>query len=718
MNWQRGARLGVAVVGLGTAVALYVLTRERPPQQNLPPMTTQIDPTVTSQSGAGVQVSQVNDTERYRMEFSGTRTHQDGHIELDGVHILFKKDSTEIWAGLATMSAPPKGNQAPSSLHMTKHVRLKTGEGASVEGDSATYDDAVGITNMPGPVTFTRGRMSGSGEGAIYERDTGVFRLLAQAHMTTLADTANPDPVDATAETLVFNRATRAMQFDKQARIAHGADVMTADRSTLYLSEDEQQFQVIELRGSAAVMPAPGKTSASPEMHAQDIDLGFYPGTQVLQRALLTRQASMVSVNAQGRRAVTAGVITLGTAPDGTTVTKLDAHDRVEVRTPAAADVPERVITAPVLVSTGDDKIGLTSALFSGGVSFVETLRAAGKPPAQRTGTAQMLTLKLKGQLDAIDEAEFQRDVSFKDSDVSGRADIGTYFASAGKLTLKPDPRGVRRPPNVTSGDITVDAREYVEVDLNTQYLHARGDVKTVTAAAKPGATASNSLFTGTDSTIGFGTEFWYEGKQTRYAGVEGAPASISQGDSRVAGLKVLVGNETHDLSTSGAVDSTFLLTDAASTGTKYRLTADSMEYKESERRAVYRGVPARLTTTPPKATVADGDTTAKTIVLILAKESRSVERLDAQVDVYSKMKEGREAVADTLVYESGSGRYTLTGKAGRPVRVRSRDKNGKCSETIGRYGYFVSGQEVPSFPAEENPGGFSSGLPCTGSLN
>jgi lipopolysaccharide export system protein LptA len=365
-------------------------------------------------------------------------------------------------------------------------VSLRTPEGVEVKAESLHYVDATGRADIPGPTSFVRGRMSGTGTGALYERDTGVFRLLADAHVTTAAAADGSGAIDATAKTMTFNRANNALLFEDQARITHDRDAMSADRATLYLTPDHEQFQVIELRGNARVSPQPGQTSSTPAMQAQDIDLAFYDGTQALQRAVLTRNASMVLVDGASRRAIAANTILLTTAPDGKTLTHLEGTENVSVKTPAQNGTPERTITAASLVANGDDQKGLTAAQFTGGVRFVEVTPASGgKAAATRTGTSRLLNLKLNGQIDAIDEAQFQQDVKFVSGDVSGDADTGIYQAAQGKLTLKPFAKDARRPPQVTDGSMTVRAAELIDVDQNTNDLHAVRDVKTNTAAKK-----------------------------------------------------------------------------------------------------------------------------------------------------------------------------------------------------------------------------------------
>ena len=156
------------------------------------------------------------------------------------------------------------------------------------------------------------------------------------------------------------------------------------------------------------------------------------------------------------RQAVSGDTITAGTGPDGRTLTALEARERVTVRTPAQAGTPERVTSATTLVASGDAKRGLTAALFSGSVVFIETTPGArGRAATERRATSEALAMALGGKLDAVDEARFERSVSFKDADVTGDAEMGIYRQAKGQLILQPaqPAQAARRRPHVTTGD-------------------------------------------------------------------------------------------------------------------------------------------------------------------------------------------------------------------------------------------------------------------------
>jgi lipopolysaccharide export system protein LptA len=725
----------VALAGIGTAVALYVLTRERPSGPRMS-SSTPADPAATVQTGQGTQVRYKGSDKQFTLEYGSVKQYPDGRTGWTAVHLTLE-DGTKIAADQAETVGKAVANGAPGEMLLSGHVTFETSDGVAIRAEHVQYTDAIGRATIPGAVAFARGRMSGTGTGAIYERDTGVFNLLADAHVTIAADDRDGQ-VDATAARMTFNKAGNALLFEDHARIAHGPEVMTATRATLYMTEDHERFRVIELRGEARVTPAPGQTSKTPDMQAQDIDMAFYEDSQGLQRALLNGQATMVLTDARGRRSISATTIMMTTAADGQTLTHLEGHERVVTRTPARADAPERTITAAALVANGDDAKGLTAAQFSGGVRFVEIIPAtAGARASQRTGTSQTLNLKLAGQIDAIDEAQFQQDVNFTAGDVTGSADVGVYSTSKGQLTLLPAGRSAKRLPHVSDGTIAVDAAELIDVALDTHDLHARRDVKTVTtgkpapAGAPKDQAGSPGLFDEGEPTYGFGAEFWYDGGagRARYLGTPANRAMIKQTDNQVTAVDVTLVDATKDLSASGSVESVFLLVDqnggggtpaktsapgsgpASTPKTPTRATAESLVYTDSSRTATYDGTP--VTMTGP-----DGTTTSTHLVLTLAAESRTLDRLEATGNVHANLSQGREALADVLVYEAVRGRYTLRGH---PFVVRESDvKAGTCARTTALVGYFTNNDEAPEFPDSENPGGVnrsSSKGVCTGEL-
>jgi lipopolysaccharide export system protein LptA len=735
MRWQKPARVAVVVLGLGTAGALYHFTR-KPPAPVKAPVPGVMDPAASTQSSGGVQVRQVGDVEQYRLEYGAMRTYPDGRSEIGNAHIIFKEDGTEVWADHVNARGVT-GSAAPSSLDMKGHVRLKTGEGATVECESAVYEDATGVTRMPGKVAFTRGRFKGDGNGAVYERQAGVFRLLADAHVVSVpvdpnapgdrgaspaaAPTPPPGgpvpaaaapsradaPIDARADSMTFNRAANALLFDGHARIDHGGDQMTSERSTLYLSENGEVFRVIELRGKAHVVPKGGAGSDTPEMKAQDIDLAFYEGTQTLQRAVLSQQAQMTVVEAGGRKVISGQVISLSTAPDGHTLTHLEANGQVVVQIPPAGDTPARRITSRSMFATGNDSAGLTDATFTDGVTFrEETAAARGRVAVTRTGSGKTLVLKLKGKLDTIDEAQFQGNAEFRDGDVFGKADIGTYLVTGGKLRLQPDARA--RPsmaPYATDGSLVVNASKLVEIDLNSHDVHAQGNVTTsnppksgARAGGARGAAASrdSAIFHDDEKAIGFGDEFWFDKKadQVRYLGVPGTLARVKQGETDIYARDIRIENDSKDLQATTEVKATMPIEPekraAGAAVSLYQVTADLMTYRETDRTVTYLGTPVELSN-------ADGKTRAPKVVLTLDADGKKLQRMEATSDpalktreqVTSTLTKGERVWSDSITYDAASNQYVFTGL---PFRLQSTNADGSCTQHSGSRGSLTPG--------------------------
>jgi lipopolysaccharide export system protein LptA len=715
VRWQQAARWGVAIGGIVTAVVLYTQTGERPPEEK-PAVATPIDPEAKVQSGEGTDTRYKAGAVVFKMNYATVAELHDGRFRWTGAR--FQLDDGTVACADEIEASSEQFDGQPAQLKLTGNVCLDTAEGASIRGTAATYDARTGTAMLPGPVTFVRGRISGSGNGGEYYRDTGIFNVLSDARVETTADEAN-GRVEATARSMTFNRATQALLFDTDARIVHEKQTMAGDRATLYLAEDQDQFRVIELRGRASVVPVPGQEASVPEMRARDIDMAFYEGTQQLERAVLTGGSSMVLVENGGHRSIEATDIDLGTAADGRTVTSLTANERVVVRTPSQAGQPARVITAARLTTTGNET-GLTTATFTGGVQFTEITPARnGAKPAERTGRSRTLTMKLDGNLDNIQSAQFQQDVEFRDGEVTGDGDIGDYDAEAGRLVLRPG-RVPTRLPHVASGRVTVDAREFVDVDLTSQNVHARGDVKTVSRGepgAKPGAaTPQQGLLNPDETMLGFAAEFWYDSdaERVRYRGTDSEPARVTQGDTVVVGTTVELSETTSDLTARGRVDTTFTATAAGSNTAprKYRVQADTLDYRDAARTATYTGEPVVLT-------APDGVTRAKHMVMTLAAEGRALEQLDARDEVRATMPGNRQALADSLLYEASADRYTLRGVRSRPLVLRGEGETpGACSEWHALMAYFTNDGGPPVFPAAENPGRVERrDVPCGGPL-
>jgi lipopolysaccharide export system protein LptA len=309
-------------------------------------------------------------------------------------------------------------------------------------------------------------------------------------------------------------------------------------------------------------------------------------------------------------------------------------------------------------------------------------------------------------------------------------------------------PRNARKLPRVDNGKMTVDAAESIVINLGSNNLDARRDVKTLSQGdpAPRQASDDDGIFNRHDKLSGAGAELHYDSArdEAHYIGTATAPASLRQGDTVVSGIDLKSLNATQDLNATGQVESTFVLVDesaappAAAAGssaatppvspstastkgaatkgdalrpapaktTTYRVSADTLAYLDAARTATYIGKPARMRS-------ADGETTAPTLILTLAGKGRTLDRLEAKGGFHLTNTEDREALGESMVYEAATDRYTLKGT---PLRLRSVDKEnpGKCALAIGSEAWFTGKGGTPTWPERAGGSQTKPNQPCT----
>jgi len=722
MRWQRGARLAVAAIGLATALAVVLLVRERPAQVD-PGVTVPVDPGATMQAGSGVDTRHRGDERIGTVAYDEITHFKDGRTGYKNARVTLK-DGTVLSAGFAeTVGKAASGESPAAEYRLRNGVRLtKPGEGTTLAGESGSYSETTGEASIPGAVTFSRGRMAGRGTGGVYSKEDGSLRVLADVVVTLQVDPPGK-PIEATSVTMTFTPATRSMLFDQKARITRASEVLSGDRAVLFLSDNDDHFRAIELRGHASVVPAPGAANGLADMRADDIDLGFHDGGQALRQAALNGQARLVQSATQGGQTIEAPRVDLTMAPDGQTLTDLRAGPTgVTVRLPAVSDAPARTIEAATLAATGTEKSGLLNAVFTDAVRFTEQATAApGRAASERVGRSRVLTLDLAGKLNALKTATFRQNVTFEATSANGKtagdADQGVYDAGNGQLVLTPFTTKASRPPHVADGDdVTVDASGRIVIHLNTNSLEAYDDVKTLSRGQRKGSArgfftpgqpvrASSAVFTRDHAT-----------KIVKYIGTATAPAWVQQGtgDSRIEGHEIEMHEETGDMRASGRIKSTVVF-DAAPAGrggaagtptpTRYDITAETMIYSEKQRAATYAGAPVLLQRP-------NGETRSRRLVITLARDERRLERLEATDEVTAKLDGGGETKGTRLLYEAATDRYTVRGA---PVLVRTRDEAGTCSLARGQVVHFTGTGRNQDWPESENPGGSIAGpYSCT----
>jgi lipopolysaccharide export system protein LptA len=686
VTWQQTARWGVAAVGIGCAVAIAAYSRRRPDPRPRPPVLQTLDPAAQFQGGAGQTFYYRKGRSNITVTFANTRAYEDGRAHFETVVIEGLEESRfTVRSAVMETSAPAAGGEQPRQLNLSGGVKLTTEDGLELLSDTAVWDEAASQLTMPGDVTFKKGRVSGTGTGATYDRAHDSFNLLAQARARVQPDADGHGQADLSSARMSLVRNQHIVQLDENARIVGETQTLSGRNATLSFTDDEQAMKYLELRGSARVTPnpatprGPAAPSPRPAMEADNVTMSFYEDGVTLQHATLTGH-SVLTLGGDAPRTVRGSWIDVTTASDGQTLTGLQAKDRVIVVIAPTATSAGRTITSSVLTAVGDAKKGLTSARFDGNPRFEETPAAAPRrgapPPAQasRWGTAVVLVLKLGGQIDAIEQAEFQQNAKFHDGDVTGDADIAQYDEANGLLHLLQAAREPRKVSHVDTADMSVNALT-IHVNTNTNDLDAQGSVVTRSTASATDTAKPGALFGGSEPIIGSAETLRFT-KTTGaavYTGTPRAQAQLKQGQSEITADRIDYSDTTRGLVGTGKVYSVWWLETTADTpGAKdkplksQRVRADTMTYDDATRIAVYKGAPVHVTTS-------DSDIEGRMVTFRLAETERALKSMRAEGGVWATLSGGSEAVCEVLVYDAAIDVYTLEGLLGQETaKVKS----------------------------------------------
>src|SRR4029453_3597153 len=174
-RWQRKARLVIASVGVVFLVVVVFAFKRR---------STDTAPASPIPTDPGAVVSSLDSTtqrfnlskENVRVRYDKLLTYANGPSKVFGITI-----ETENRGGRSFTITAKEGEvgQNDSSFTLTHDVRMEAAGGMIVNTEKATYENS--LVESKEPVTFTRGRMSGSGVGLKYEDGAGLLAILHRA---------------------------------------------------------------------------------------------------------------------------------------------------------------------------------------------------------------------------------------------------------------------------------------------------------------------------------------------------------------------------------------------------------------------------------------------------------------------------------------------------------------------------------------------------------
>jgi lipopolysaccharide export system protein LptA len=625
---------------------------------------------------------------KLRITYGNQLTYADGSMTF-GSGVKFelpdKNGRQIIIEGQEARTTVPPGKQV-GTVDVTGGTKLTTSDGIVVTSASASYNDAEQMTRIPGPLSFKKGRMTGSGVGGTYDQARGVLWLLDQAKVDVAPDKNDKKgsgAIHVTSKAAGMARLEHYMKFTGEARLDGEGHNTAADEATAYLTEDDERITKMELRGNSHMTGKPG-VSGPQDMRATNIDLLYGDDGRTLQSARLVENASIQLPGEKGKqgRRIAGKAMDLAMAPDGATVTNLVANENVQVDLPPDGDTPARRIRAASLMATGAAGAGIQAATFSGGVEFRESRAARDKlAEIDRTAKSDRLDVKTKPGFGDLESAAFHSNVRFTEgTKTTADAPMAVYSIAQDRLDLSPGEGDKGRGPHVSDGRISVDAKA-IQLGLSNQKMKADTNVRSVMTSqsgrgAKPEETVKVPSMLKQDEPVNVkSNRLDYDGASS-LATYEGN-ARLWQGvDTDIKADKILLDDKSGNLHATTNVISVMVLTQADDKKTADKkpaaakstapktpaetttTTADELLYEDAKHRATYTG--------HAHMNGPNGDVTAEKIELFLAEQGGQLERAEADGNVVSRQ-DNRRAYGRHLTYLAKDDLDTMTGS---PVKI------------------------------------------------
>lgn len=719
MTWQKRARLGIAVFGLTVAGLVFfaVGERERPVAAPVP---TRLDPKAIMET-SGCVLQRVTGT---RKDFTVTCDRQlayaNHEVKLLGVRIEVKERQGRDF--LIT-GAEALANEKSREIHLSGEVQLSANDGFQLRTATATFDEDEGVVRAPGPISFTKGSMSGTGVGMTYDKNTDVLTIAEQAHVQ-MVDQAGAVTGEFTAGSATFARQQDYLALDRRVHALRGEQTIDAERGTAHLTVNDDAVTLIELRGSARVA---GGSAAFDSMSARDIDLDYADDGTTIERVVLAGAGSIALRARDGSPGHQIGgdSLTIALAPDGA-VTSAIGRGGVRLDVPASAPAPSRRVTARTLDAAGEAGKGMTTARFTDNVEYRED--AARQAQAARVARANALDTTLDGR--AITGAVFTGGAQFEEGALKASAAEARYEPAAGALRLRgTDDRGG---PRVADERVAIEAAA-IDVALEGRRMKADGNVRT---RLQSGPKTPGLLDKERPANI-TAAGLQYDGASGR--AVFSGTAQLLQGDTAIRGDVVTVDQEKGNLMATGNARSALVLGGAPSIG-----TAQEIAYDNASRQVTFQGfVPpppakppspprtrSRAPVAPPAALPApaaptlpgappavparparlsgpEGDLTANRIAVVLHASENRMERLEGYENITLRV--NQRLVTGVRMTYFAEGKYVMTGAPTQPVKIVEN-----CRETTGRtLTFFKSTDNIIIDGNEEIRTRTTSGGPC-----
>ena len=352
MSWQRKVRFAVAILGLGFLVLVFFVFEGRE-TLDLRPLPVRLDPKSILESSK-VVFRQVNGIEEdYEVQADQQLVYEDGSVKLFNVVISVRGRAGKDFL-ITGREASAEGEN--SEIVVQGSVKLSANDGLEVLSEMATFTESDGIVRVPGPLSFSRGRLNGTGVGMTYDNASDVLTIDNNSKVNLGGSVSEEMEFQGGSSTLSRRGDFLLIEHDVQAR--RGGEVLKANEITAYLTENEESILYLELRGDAYVL---GDSNAFDYLTAENIDLDYSDDGKSLQQIKLWGQGkvALASSGTQAGTLISAGSLVMDIDNEGSLST-VTGRDGIEFYLPLESELSTRTIRAQSMDAIGVPGGGLT----------------------------------------------------------------------------------------------------------------------------------------------------------------------------------------------------------------------------------------------------------------------------------------------------------------------------------------------------------------------
>ena len=261
-TWQRRTRTLIGLIGLGLGVIVLLTLKDRSSIQELNE-SLGLNPDLSFHSVDSVVTQVTGERRNLRVEAEEHFAYSDGSSRLDGVRVTVEDENGDQ---ILITSREGQVGQSEHEIEVTGDVILEASDGFSVHTEQASYDHRVGAVRISGPLAFSRGQLSGSAVGALYDDQNDQLRLFSESQVTL-------GRLGFTSDVAVL--ADTSLSFSQDVLIEEGSWSTVTQAAYVQYDKAETHVELVQLREQArmdSLFASPGSVVM---MEAREIDLGY-----------------------------------------------------------------------------------------------------------------------------------------------------------------------------------------------------------------------------------------------------------------------------------------------------------------------------------------------------------------------------------------------------------------------------------------------------------